>query len=62
VVNPARDTGAATVVPQRYLHSPIIKSGPEPLSTNTKHWNKNLADRTGLRVAHPAEFLASLHP
>lgn len=32
------------------------------LSTNTKHWNKNLADRTGLRIAHPAEFLASLHP
>jgi hypothetical protein len=32
------------------------------LSTNTKHWNKTLADRTGLRVAHPADFLAGLHP
>lgn len=32
------------------------------LSTNTKHWNQELADRTGLRVAHPAAFLAALHP
>ncbi len=31
------------------------------LSTNTEHWNKELARRTGLRIAHPAEFLESLH-
>lgn len=31
------------------------------LSTNTEHWNQELARRIGLRVATPAEFLASLH-
>jgi len=31
------------------------------LSTNTEHWNKELAHRTGLRIAHPAEFLERLH-
>ncbi|MGH2345377.1 MAG: hypothetical protein ACRDG4_09140 [Chloroflexota bacterium] len=31
------------------------------LSTNTEHWNAGLAQRTGLRIAHPAEFLQSLH-
>lgn len=30
------------------------------LSTNTEHWNQELARRTGLRVAHPAAFLAGL--
>lgn len=30
------------------------------LSTNTAHWNQELARRTGLRVAHPVEFLESL--
>jgi hypothetical protein len=28
----------------------------------TKHWNEQLAARTGLRVAHPARFLAGLRP
>ena len=32
------------------------------LSTNTTHWNQELAARTGLNVAHPAAFLALLHP
>lgn len=32
------------------------------LSTNTAHWNADLAARTGLRVLHPADFLATLHP
>jgi hypothetical protein len=32
------------------------------LSTNTRHWNQPLADHTGLQVAHPAAFLARLHP
>jgi hypothetical protein len=32
------------------------------LSTNTKHWNQELAGRTGLRVARPAAFLALLRP
>lgn len=32
------------------------------LSTNTIHWNQELADRTSLRVAHPAAFLAVLRP
>jgi hypothetical protein len=31
------------------------------LSTNTEHWNEELARRTGMRVAHPAAFLAGLH-
>jgi len=31
------------------------------LSTNTEHWNADLAQRTGLRIAHPAEFLQILH-
>jgi hypothetical protein len=30
------------------------------LSTNTEHWNQELARRAGLRVAHPATFLESL--
>ncbi len=30
------------------------------LSTNTAHWNAELARRVGLRVAHPADLLASL--
>jgi hypothetical protein len=30
------------------------------LSTNTAHWNQELAQRAGLRVAHPAAFLESL--
>lgn len=32
------------------------------LSTNTDHWNQELAHRTGLRVATPFEFLSLLHP
>lgn len=32
------------------------------LSTNIAHWNQELATRTNLRVAHPAAFLALLHP
>lgn len=32
------------------------------LSTNTEHWNQELAARTGLRIATPAEFLSSLQP
>jgi hypothetical protein len=32
------------------------------LSTNTEHWNPALAARTGLRIATPAEFLATLQP
>lgn len=30
------------------------------LSTNSAHWNHELARRTGLRVAHPADFLVGL--
>src|SRR5919199_1018821 len=29
------------------------------LSTNTAHWNEDLATRTGLRIATPADFLSS---
>jgi hypothetical protein len=32
------------------------------LSTNTAHWNEELAMRTGLRIATPAAFLSSLRP
>ena len=32
------------------------------LSTNTAHWNEELATRTGLRIATPATFLSSLRP
>ena len=32
------------------------------LSTNTEHWNEELAARTGLRIATPARFLRSLYP
>jgi len=32
------------------------------LSTNTDHWNQDLAARTGLRVATPLDFLLSLQP
>lgn len=32
------------------------------LSTNTAHWNPELAMRTGLRITTPAAFLAALHP
>jgi hypothetical protein len=32
------------------------------LSTNTAHWNEELATRTGLRIATPADFLSSLRP
>lgn len=32
------------------------------LSMNTAHWNADLAARTGLRVMHPSDFLAGLHP
>ena len=39
----------------------IVRSG-WVLSTNTAHWNADLAARTGLRVLHPADFLAALHP
>lgn len=31
------------------------------LSTNTEHWNQDLARRTRLRIATPFEFLSSLH-
>jgi hypothetical protein len=30
------------------------------LSTNDKHWNQDLAERTGLRIATPVDFLAQL--
>lgn len=30
------------------------------LSTNTRHWNAELANRTGLRIATPQHFLAQL--
>lgn len=32
------------------------------LSTNTRHWNHDLAARSGLRIAHPAAFLTGLRP
>ncbi len=32
------------------------------LSTNTEHWNQALAARTGLQIATPTAFLASLQP
>jgi len=32
------------------------------LSTNTEHWNAELAARTGLRIATPLAFLESLQP
>lgn len=32
------------------------------LSTNTEHWNQELATRTGLRITTPAAFLATLYP
>jgi hypothetical protein len=31
------------------------------LSTNTRHWNAELAQRTGLRIATPQHFLVQLH-
>ncbi len=32
------------------------------LSTNTKHWNQDVAARTGLRIATPLDFLEHLQP
>lgn len=32
------------------------------LSTNTDHWNEDLAARTGLRIVTPLTFLGSLQP
>lgn len=32
------------------------------ISTNTAHWNAELAQRTGLRIATPLEFLRQLRP
>ncbi len=32
------------------------------LSTNTKHWNQDVAARTGLRIATPLDFLERLQP
>jgi len=32
------------------------------LSTNTAHWNQELAARTGLHIVTPADFLQSLYP
>jgi hypothetical protein len=32
------------------------------LSTNTRHWNQDVATRTGLRIATPLDFLERLQP
>ncbi len=32
------------------------------ISTNTAHWNADLAARTGLRIATPQDFLFNLTP
>jgi len=32
------------------------------LSTNTKHWNQDVAARTGLHIATPLDFLEHLQP
>lgn len=40
-----------------------IKAKPDwVLSTNTAHWSQSLAQRTGLRIATPGEFLTHLIP